>query len=104
MFVLSVLPQTRVTSVVPAMGGRAGGAVITVYGSYFAPRTAVGDECVPNVTVTIGGAVCSKPRLISDTALSCIVPPGLGTHDVAVTVTEAGVRRAGLLRAAYVQV
>jgi len=64
-------------------GPTTGGSVINVSGSDF------GVPGVTPVSVSIGGQACINPSLISETEITCTLPPGVG-RDLAVDVTING--------------
>jgi hypothetical protein len=56
----------NITSIDPARGPLHGGTVITIRGDHFHP----------GITITIGGVPCTTLVFVSDTELTCTVPPG----------------------------
>lgn len=56
-----------------------------------------------DITVLIGGKMCSEVGYISDEAVSCMAPPGAGVNDVHVTVSVAGLTLSGVLESGFEQ-
>jgi hypothetical protein len=69
-----------VSSVSPAAGSRAGGTPVTISGSGFSGAGAV----------YFGPASARSFTVNSDTSISAVAPPGLGTVDVAVALADTG--------------
>jgi len=69
-------PAPTVSSVSPSTSPTSGGGSITVTGTGF----------IAGASVSIGGAPCTSPAVVSGTTLTCVVPPGsAGPQDVSVT-------------------
>ena len=69
-------PAPTVSSVSPSTSPTSGGGSITVTGTGF----------IAGASVTIGGAPCTSPAVVSGTALTCVVPSGTaGPQTVIVT-------------------
>jgi photosystem II stability/assembly factor-like uncharacterized protein len=69
-------PPPELRSVQPAKGPRTGGTPITLTGRWFEP----------GITVTIGGVPVTSLRVVSQTTVTAVTPPGaVGPQDVVVT-------------------
>ncbi|MBL9008829.1 MAG: IPT/TIG domain-containing protein [Myxococcales bacterium] len=77
-----------ITRVSPDTGGLAGGTVTTLTGSGFVTGSAV----------TVGGAPCASPALVSATQLTCTVAKATEVGPVDIVVTNPNQRRATLAR------
>jgi hypothetical protein len=101
--VLSILPLPVVNKVRPRMGHVSGGTGITVFGEHFGSEYSRGYTAsqYQGVAVYIGEQRCIGERIISDGAILCTVPAGVGTSDVTVNISDAGQTRGGRLREGY---
>lgn len=79
-------PRPELSSVLPAKGPRTGGTPITLTGKWFET----------GITVTIGGAPVSDLRIVNETTVTAVTPPGaVGPQDVVVTAAPGSVTLAG---------
>jgi len=76
-------PLPILTGITPASGPAAGGQTVTLAGSGFQLHGAGA------ATVTFGGVPAAGVAILSDTALSCTVPPGAAGSSVTVSLTNA---------------
>ena len=86
------------TRVVPALGKTVGGEVLTITGRAFTPLLPGG-----GVTVFLGAQECADATLLSDSAMTCVAPPGHGLHNITIHIAEAGLARSGGLQKAFYQ-
>jgi hypothetical protein len=102
---LKVLPLPRVAAVVPALTHTDGGSRVTVTGQYFGSKYSrgYGADAYGNIAVYIGGARCSGERVISDSAVSCMAPPGVGVSAVSVNISDGALTRSGFKSRAFTQ-
>jgi hypothetical protein len=101
--VVSILPLPVVNKVRPRMGHVSGGTGITVFGEHFGSEYSRGYAAsqYQGVAVYIGEQRCIGEKIISDGAISCTVPAGVGTSDVTVNISDSGQTRGGRLREGY---
>ena len=75
MFTYVAVPPTAV-AVAPSNGPTAGGTLITISAR----------NLLPGATVTVGGAECTTPTVVSPTRITCVTPAGpFGPADVVIT-------------------
>lgn len=62
----TVITDISISSLSPSSGGISGGTLVTISGTHF----------LSGVSVTIGGANCTSPSLLSSTQITCLSPSG----------------------------
>ena len=100
--VVKILPQPRVSSVSPRIGGirsnatdAAGAATITITGQYFGSLYSRGYQAdsYPMAGVLVGGVPCTHHTFISDTRLECVPAPTIGSAAIEVVIQEVASSR-----------
>jgi len=101
--ILKVFPRPRITSVVPKIGPLSGGNTVTVYGMHFGSKYSRGyvSEFYGNISVFVGGGQCANATFISDQAIVCVTPSGVGQSTVSVNISDGTVTRSGFLESGY---
>ncbi len=101
--VLKIFPLPVVTQVRPRLGHVSGNRLITVLGQHFGSEYSRGYLSAEyrGVAVYVGGQRCLGERIVSDEAITCTVPTGVGTSDVTVNISDAGLPRGGRLVEGY---
>ena len=93
----TVYPMPAIVAVTPGLVPRPGGTLISVRGRGFGsrlnrPYPPTGPNGSYSVAVTVGGAACLGGGFVSDTLVTCLVPPGQGLADVGVALDELAAR------------
>jgi len=101
--ILKVFPRPRLASVVPKIGPLTGGNIITVHGMHFGSKYSRGYESDlhGNISVFVGGGQCANATFISDQAIVCVTPPGVGQSTISVNISDGSVTRSGFLESGY---
>ena len=88
----------RITSISPSNGPTTGGTHVTILGSYF-------DDSTVNVRIAIGAANCTvlkypivDQRVMYNTRIVLLTPPGVGFADIDVSVFEVPTRASKLFQ------
>ena len=101
--VLKVFPKPHISSVVPRFGKTTGGNTITVRGAHFGSEYSRGyvASTYGDISVFVGGERCLETTFVSDQAVMCVAPPGVGQGSVSVNISDGAVTRSGVLESGY---
>ena len=100
---LKVFPRPVVSSVVPRVGPLSGGNTITVVGLHFGSQYSRGFVAAfyGEISIFVGEGKCTNTTFISDQAITCVTPPGVGLKHVSVNISDGSVTRGGFLEHGY---